>query len=119
MRAAILLVAPLALLAACGGGGGGTPSGPFQVDLTSTGANPKNFQALSQASVQFTNHDTAAHQIASTTCPEMNTPSLAAGASATVMLPVGPRSCSFLDNANPSVVGFQGSVDVLAPGNGY
>lgn len=119
MRAAILLVAPIALLAACGGGGGGVPSGPFHVDLTSTGAAPRTFQALSQASVQFTNKDTAAHQIASTGCPELNTASLAAGASATVTLPVGPKSCSFLDSLNPSVVGFQGSVDVLAPGNGY
>ena len=69
MRAAILLVAPLAFFVACGGSGGGTPTGPLDVNLTPTGANPK--------------------------------------------------SCTFSDSLNPSNAAFQGSINVLAPGNGY
>ncbi len=119
MRAAILIMAPLAFFLACGGSGGGTPTGPFQVTLTSAGASPKSFTALSQAQVQFTNNDSNPHQINSSNCPQMSTPQLIAGMSATVMLPVGPMSCTFNDSLNPSATGFQGSVTILAPGNGY
>jgi len=120
MRTAILFVASLGLLAACGGSGGsGTPSGPFPVTLTATGANPKTFQALSQAQVQFNNSDSAPHQITSSDCTQMSTPSIAAGANAIVTLPAGPMSCTFHDNLNPAAAGFQGSVSILAPGNGY
>jgi hypothetical protein len=116
MRTAIVLVASVGLLTACGGSGGSsTPSGPFQVTLTAAGANPSTFNALSQADVQFKNTDTKAHQISSTSCPQMGTPSIAAGANATVTLPAGPMSCTFTDS--PS--GTSGSVSILAPGNGY
>ncbi|HEX9574680.1 MAG TPA: hypothetical protein VF994_11325 [Myxococcales bacterium] len=115
MRAAILLVASVSVLVACGGSGGGTPSGPFMVNLTSAGANPNSFTALSQAQVQFTNNDSKPHQISSSNCPEMSTPSIPAGMSATVTLAAGPKSCTFSDS--PS--GLQGSVNILAPGNGY
>ena len=116
MRAAILIMVPLTFFVACGGSGGsGTPTGPFQVTLTSAGASPGSFTALSQAEVQFTNNDSVNHQISSSNCPEMSTPPLPPGMNATVMLAVGPKSCTF----NDSPTGFQGSVNILAPGNGY
>ena len=120
MRAAILIMVPLAFFVACGGSGGsGTPTGPFQVTLTSAGASPGSFTALSQAEVQFTNNDLANHQINSSDCPEMSTPLLIPGMNATVMLAAGPKSCTFNDSLNPSNTAFQGSVNILAPGNGY
>jgi len=120
MRAAILIMIPLAFFVACGGSGGsGTPTGPFQVTLTSAGASPKSFTALSQAEVQFTNNDSVNHRISSSDCPEMSTPLLTPGMNATVMLGAGPKSCTFNDSLNPSNTAFQGSVNILAPGNGY
>ena len=120
MRAAILLLAPLAFAAACGGSGGGTPSGPFEVNLTSAGVSPSTFTALSQASLHFTNHDTtASHQIASPNCGELSTAAMAPGADATVTLGAGPKSCDFSDSLHPTAAAFKGTVTVLAPGNGY
>ena len=119
MRAAAVLIA---LLAACGGGGGsgtGTPTGPFTVNLTATGVIPQIFQALSQASLRFTNQDTKNHQITSSNCAEIATPLLTPGAAATVDLGPGPKVCNFSDSQNPSAAAFQGTVSVLAPGNGY
>src|SRR5712692_11762542 len=67
MRAAILLVAPLAFFVACGGSGGGTgvPAGPLDVNLTAAGVSPSSFSALSNADLRFTNNDTVDHQIGS------------------------------------------------------
>ena len=120
MRAAAVLIA---LLAACGGGGGGsgtgTPTGPFAVNLTAAGVSPQSFQALSQASLRFTNQDTKNHQITSSNCAEIVTPLLTPGTDATVELGPGPKTCNFSDSQNPSAAAFQGTVSVLAPGNGY
>ena len=118
MRAAAVLIA---LLAACGGAGGGsgTPTGPFTVTLTAAGVSPQNFQALSQASLRFTNQDTKNHQITSSNCAEIMTPLLTPGTAATVDLGPGPKVCNFSDSQNPSAAAFQGTVSVLAPGNGY
>ena len=119
MRAAAVLIA---LLAACGGGGGsgtGTPTGPFTVNLTATGVMPQIFQALSQASLRFTNQDTKNHQITSSNCGEMATGVITPGTDATVDLGPGPKTCNFSDSQNPSAAAFQGTVSVLAPGNGY
>jgi hypothetical protein len=118
MRAAILLVAPLAFAAACGGSGG-APSGAFEVKLTSTGVAPNSFAALSQATLHFTNNDTVSHDITSAKCGELKTGLMAAGAGATVMLGPGPKSCNFSDSLHPTATAFQGSISVLAPGNGY
>jgi hypothetical protein len=119
MRAAILLLAPLVFAAACGGSGGGTPSGPFEVNLTSAGVSPSTFTALSEASLRFTNHDTTPHQIASSNCGELATAAIAAGADATVKLGPGPKPCDFNDSLHPTAAAFQGHITVLAPGNGY
>jgi len=120
MRAAILLISPLIFLVACGGsGGGGTPTGPLDVTLTASGASPKSFSALSQASLRFVNQDTADHQIGSSNCPELVTSRLTPGTNATQMLGPGPKSCTFNDSLNPSAAAFQGTISVLAPGNGY
>lgn len=119
MRAAILLLAPLAFAAACGGSGGGTPSGPFEVNITSAGVSPSTFTALSQASLHFTNRDTVSHNITSPNCGELTTGAMAAGADATVTLGAGPKSCDFSDSLHPTAAAFKGTVTVLAPGNGY
>jgi|SRR5712664_4915968 len=120
MRAAILLISPLMFLAACGGsGGGGTPTGPLDVNLTPSGAVPKSFSALSQAELRFVNQDTVNHRISSSDCTELTTPTLIPGMNATQMLGAGPKSCTFNDSLNPSAAAFQGTINVLAPGNGY
>jgi hypothetical protein len=120
MRAAILLISPVVFLVACGGSGGGTPTGPLDVTLTATGANPRSFPALSQASLRFVNQDTNPHNIVgSSNCPELATGTLAPATNATITLGPGPKDCSFSDSLNPSAAGFQGSISVLAPGNGY
>jgi hypothetical protein len=119
MRAAILLVSPVVFLVACGGSGGGTPTGPLDVNLTATGAVPKSFNALSQAQLRFVNQDTVDHKISSSDCAELTTPTLAPGMNATQMLGAGPKSCTFSDSLHPSAAAFQGSITVLAPGNGY
>ncbi len=121
MRAAILLVAPLAFFVACGGSGGGTgvPAGPLDVNLTAAGVSPSSFSALSNADLRFTNNDTVDHQIGSSSCPELSTPRLTPGRNATATLGSGPKACSFSDSLNPSAVAFQGTINVLAPGNGY
>jgi len=119
MRTAIPLIFTTAFVAACGGSGGGTPSGPLDVNLTATGANPKNFAALSQATLRFVNMDTVAHQITSTSCPSLATPSIAPGANASATLPAGPATCDFKDSLNPSAAAFQGNINVLPPNTGY
>jgi hypothetical protein len=118
MRAAILLVASLAFAAACGGSGG-APTGAFEVNLTPTGVKPNSFAALSQATLHFTNNDTVTHNITSANCGELRTGVMAAGATATVMLGPGPKSCNFSDSLNPTAAAFQGSINVLPPGTGY
>jgi hypothetical protein len=119
MRTAILLIVTSAFVAACGGSGGGTPSGPLDVNLTPTGASPSTFPALSQATLRFVNQDTTDHQIGLSNCPEVATPRLTPGANATVTLGAGPKTCNFSDSLHPSLTTFQGTINVLAPGNGY
>src|SRR6267378_789684 len=119
MRTAILLIVTSAFVAACGGSGGGTPSGPLDVNLTAAGPNPRTFQALSQATLRFVNQDMVNHQIASPNCPGLATATIAPGSNASATLPAGPTTCDFNDGLNPSNASFQGSITVLAPGNGY
>jgi hypothetical protein len=119
MRTAILLIVTVVFVAACGGSGGGTPSGPLDVNLTASGAQPNNFTALSSATLRFVNMDSVAHAISSTGCPGLNTPSIAPGSNASATLPAGPTACDFKDSLNPNATSFQGTVTVLAPGNGY
>jgi len=119
MRTAILLIIMTAFVAACGGSGGGTPSGPLDVNLTPSGASPSTFSALSQATLRFVNQDSVDHQIVSTACPGLVTPTIAPGANASATLPPGPKDCDFSDNLHPSAAAFHGTVSVLAPGNGY
>jgi hypothetical protein len=120
MRTAILLISPLVFLVACGGGsGGGTPPGPLDVNLTATGAIPLSFSALSQANLRFVNQDMADHQIVgSSNCLELSTRRLTPGTNTTIMLGVGPKSCTFSDSVS-SAAAFQGTINVLPPNTGY
>jgi hypothetical protein len=119
MRTAILLIVTTVFVAACGGSGGGTPSGPLDVNLTATGAAPNNFTALSQATLRFVNQDSVAHQIASTSCSGLATPSIAPGTNASATLPAGPTTCDFKDSLRPTAAAFQGNITVLPPNTGY
>jgi len=71
------------------------------------------------AELRFVNQDSVNHGITSSDCPELTTPTLTPGTNATQMLGSGPKSCTFSDSLNPSNAAFQGSINVLAPGNGY
>jgi hypothetical protein len=114
MRAALLLSVALAF--ACGGGG--SSATPIQVNIGSTGLSTTSIAANSGGQVKFVNQDTVNHQIASTSCSELSSPSLAPNASFTAMMGQGPKSCSFNDALNPSATQFQGTVTVAARGGG-
>jgi plastocyanin len=114
MRAAILLT--LAFVS-CGGSGG--LSGPVPVQFLAAGVSPANFNANSGGSVQFVNHDTVDHQVASADCAELTSPRMAPNAQFTAAMGTGPKTCNFNDSLNPTNAAFQGTVNVLAPGNGY
>ena len=115
MRVRPLLLVSIAL--ACGGSS--APGGPLQIELTAAGLNPSSTSAVSGGQVNFVNHDTAAHQIASTSCSELASGQLAAGASFLTAVGTGPKSCTFNDGLNPTALQFQGTINVAAPGSGY
>src|SRR5712691_5350953 len=82
-------------LAACGGGGGGPTEAPIR--LTSSGLSSSAITIPSGGRVDFFNMDTVNHQIASSTCPHLNTPTLAPGSDNLRPQMTGPLSCSFSD----------------------
>jgi hypothetical protein len=69
----------------------------------------------SSSQITFKNNDTVPHQVASTNCPELNSPSIAPGTSVTLMLDPGPKNCDFTD-ALHSGTSFAGSIQEGAPG---
>ena len=114
MRLKLVLVT--AVLAACGGGSGGSKAGAaVQVSLVASGVSPASVNVGSNGQVHFVNNDAVAHQIASTTCAELASASLAAGADFTATLGTGPKTCTFNDGLNPSASAFTGTVNVAAP----
>jgi len=123
MRNAILLV-PLALVAC---GGSGSSSASSVVTLQPGGANPAAISVLGGAQMEFINADAIDHQIASSDCPELNSPRLAAVAesrstsSFLATLGAQPKICTFADGLHPSSTTFQGTVTVQqSPGrSGY
>jgi len=105
VRIAILLV-PLA--AACGGAG----AAPAAITLRPSGADPASITVVGGTQLQFANADSVDHRIASADCPELGSPTLAAGASFTAALGKGPKICRFVDALQPSAAAFQGTVTV-------
>ncbi len=112
MRLVIALAA--AVLAACGGSSKSSPAA-VQVTLEAAGVVPASVNAGSGSQVHFINNDTAAHQIASTSCAELASPSLAGGKDFTATLGTGPKTCTFNDGLNPSSTAFGGTINVAAP----
>ena len=115
MRKAILLF-PLAL-AACGGYS--SSSGPAMVSLQATGANPSTVMVTAETQVEFINADTVDHQVVSSNCSELDSPSLPAGATFTATVGTGPKTCAFADGLQPGATAFQGTVIVDQPAPGY
>jgi hypothetical protein len=115
MRKVILLF-PLAL-AACGGSS--SSSGPAMISLQAAGANPSTVSVTAGSQVQFTNADTIDHQVASSNCSELGSPTLAAGASFTATMGPGPKTCAFADELQPGATAFQGTVFVDQPSPPY
>jgi len=109
VRAAILLL-PLLTLAACGGPG--PIPAPSLITLQPGGASPISISVFGGTELQFVNLDAADHQVFSSGCPELDSPTLAAGASFTATLGAGPKACGFSDGLHPSSAAFQGSVIV-------
>jgi hypothetical protein len=62
--------------------------------------------------------DTVNHQIASMTCPDLDTPVLTPGMDSLRPMLNGPLSCSYDDALNAAATTFDGSVTVNAPGQG-
>ena len=113
MRTVLSFAVTLFLLA-CGGSSNNN-SGPAQIELKASGASPASVSIASSAQVQFLNHDTVDHQIASSNCSELASPRLTPNASFTATAGVGPKSCTWSDALNPTATAFQGSLSVAAP----
>lgn len=115
------------LLGACGGGGeepgGGscTPGPSAAIGITSAGVAPKAVCVLPAGTVTFTNNDSVAHDIESTSCTELALGSIAPAASAPATFPAA-KVCSFHDTTKPGNAAFEGTVAVTtgpATGPGY
>lgn len=91
---------------------------PVEISLGAGGTTPSSTSVASGAALRFTNHDTIDHQIASTTCTELGSPTLAAGKSFTATLGVGPKTCTYKDGLHPTEAAFEGTVLVAAPAGG-
>ncbi len=112
----LFIVPVAALLAACGGSsGGGNKAAAVQVSLVASGVSPASVNVGSGGQVHFVNNDTAPHQIASTSCTELVSPSLAAGKDFTAPIGTGPKTCTYDDGLNPSAAAFAGTINVAAP----
>jgi len=112
MRKAILLF-PLAL-AACGGSSSSSFAPPM-VSLQAAGANPSTIMVTAGTQLQFTNADTIDHQVVSSNCSELDSPTLAAGATFAATMGTGPKICAFADGLQPGAAAFQGTVIVDQP----
>ena len=125
----------LLALVACGGtdSGGGTTDQVAQLSIKSTGISTQTggsaiFSVPNPGVVQFTNSDTAAHNIASSDagCGALTTGNLAAGATSGQIILTNSTSanivCSFKDTLNPTAAAFTGTVTILTSstgGSGY
>ncbi len=125
----VALLVAAASLAGCGGspsggnGGGGscTPGATASITIRSSGITPTAVCVLPTGSLTFTNSDTAAHDIESGTCTDLNLGSIAAGASRVATFST-TETCPFHDAGSPSNTAFQGTVAVTtapASGPGY
>lgn len=103
-------------LAACGGHE--STSAPATVSLQPAGANPLSISVMGGAQLRFINSDEIDHRVASSDCPELSSPTLAAGASFTATVGSGPKTCSFDDALLPSAAAFHGTVIVQSSTDG-
>jgi plastocyanin len=127
----------LLALVACGGTSSSTTGGTNDqvaiLSIKSTGISTQTggaatFSVPNPGAVQFTNSDTAPHNIASTDsgCGALNTGTLAAGASSSTLTLTNPGTtdiaCTFKDTLNPTAAAFTGTVTILTSstgGSGY
>lgn len=126
MRSALLVAIPFALFACGSDSGGGSQEADINLTangaVTASGITPINITVPSGGQIHFFNKDTAAHQISSSSCGELNSPRLAAGQDFLTTVTGGPKSCSFEDSLNPTSAAFSGNISVAAagtPGGGY
>ncbi|HUJ25102.1 MAG TPA: hypothetical protein VLW85_03730 [Myxococcales bacterium] len=121
MRLAIALV--LIGAVACGGNSSSPPPPDGAVlTLSAAGVSQPSITIPSGGKVTFTNNDTAAHQIVSTDCGELASPSLSTGQTFSATL-LGPKTCTYKDGLNPGAAAFDGTISVSgesdAGGSGY
>ncbi len=120
MRFATILVSVSLSSVACGGSTSTTPTSPTEapINLTASGLSSAVINLPSGGRVHFFNMDTVNHQIASTSCPDLDTPVLPPGTGSLRPQLTGPLTCSYDDALNASATAFDGSVTVNAPGQG-
>lgn len=84
----------------------GTASAPATATVTirASGFDPSFVYLRPGGRLTFDNRDSAAHRIVSA-CSEVNTSSLDSGSKTTVQMPSAIVTCSYHDQANPSMVG--------------
>jgi hypothetical protein len=113
MRLRMAVLTSLAAVA-CGGSGGG--GGADTVTFTASGASPTSMQVGNAATVTFKNSDTVAHGVASSNCAELAAASIAAGASVSITMGQGLKTCNWTDPLGTAA----GTIQVAAPGTpGY
>jgi plastocyanin len=84
--------------------GSHAPASTATVAVRSSGFDPPSVTVQPGGQVTFENQDGVAHQLAST-CPELNSPPIAAGARLPVRMGATVGTCSYHDPADPSRTG--------------
>lgn len=110
-------VLSMLILGACGGSGSGsTPAVTPEVDFTATGLSQASVTVISGNQLKFVNKDTAAHQVSSAACPELNSPKLALNDSFSQTVS-GAKACAFSDSLNPTATIYNGTVNIGPAGS--
>src|SRR5579859_6351712 len=111
-----------ALVAAgCASSGTASAPGTAGVSITSSGVAPASVSVVVSGRVTFTNNDTASHQIAAdntTACSFLSGPAMIHGTSWTASMSATVQTCTYHDQANPTLAAFKGSVVIAAAGGG-
>ena len=106
----ILVLIFCVIAASCGGSAPAapsTPSNPYTITLTSSGASPKELSVPPGTRVLFVNNDARPHDMESdphpehTECTEINIGLLTPGQSRETLNLVAAKTCGFHDHDNP------------------
>lgn len=107
MIAAVLFVG-VAGLSACS-----DDSPPTTATLDGTGMSPAALSVVAFDQLDYVNADSRPHKIVSSDCAELSTNEIAAGATVSVRVGQGPKTCHISDQLAPGNGQFEATVDIL------